>query len=101
MIAYGNFIVSYGSFFFLPAGLTSSIGILQPVITFVVKSLIIPTKASLLVVHHTCSFTYVIFLPEFLDEFDFAGTIFLIILALVEIIIFIFIYHLKTCRRNK
>jgi NSS family neurotransmitter:Na+ symporter len=92
-IAYGNFIGFIWFFLLFIAGLTSSIGILQPVITFVVEEFnYTQQKASLLVVSIILVLSQcVIFLPEFLDEFDFwAGTIFLIILALVEIIIFVF-----------
>ena len=92
-IIYGNFIGFLWFFLLFVAGLTSSIGILQPVITFVVEEFDYSQKrASMIVVATILILSQaVIFLPEFLDEFDFwAGTILLIILALVEIIIFIF-----------
>ena len=92
-IPYGNLIGFIWFFLLFTAGLTSSIGILQPVITFVVEEFnFSQKKASLVVILIIFTLTQlVIFLPEFLDEFDFwAGTVLLIILALVEIIIFIF-----------
>ena len=92
-IIYGNLVGFLWFFLLFIAGLTSSIGILQPVITFVVEEFNYSQRRASLIVVLTIFFLSqaVIFLPEFLDEFDFwAGTIFLIILALVEIVIFIF-----------
>ena len=92
-IPYGNILGFLWFFLLFVAGLTSSIGILQPVITFVVEEFnFTQKKASLLVISIILFLSQlVIFLPEFLDEFDFwAGTILLIILALIEIVIFIF-----------
>ena len=91
-IPYGNLIGFIWFFLLFIAGLTSSIGILQPVITFVVEEFNYNQKraASLVLLTIFILAQSVIFLPEFLDEFDFwAGTIFLIILALVEIAIFV------------
>jgi len=74
------------------AGLTSSIGILQPVITFVKEEFdFSQQKSSLIVILTIFLFAnFVIFVPEILEEFDFwAGTILLVVLALVEIAIYI------------
>ena len=91
-IPYGAFIGFSWFFLLFVAGLTSSIGILQPVITFVVEEFNFTQKKAALIVILVILFLsqLVIFLPEFLDEFDFwAGTILLIVLALVEIVIFV------------
>ena len=74
------------------AGLTSSIGILQPVITFVKEEFALSQKKSSLIVILVIFFfaNFVIFVPEILEEFDFwAGTILLVVLALVEIAIYV------------
>jgi len=66
---------------------------LQPVITFFSEEFSFTQKKSSFVVIILILILsqFVIFFPGFLDEFDFwAGTILLIILAIIEIIIFVF-----------
>ncbi len=92
-ISYGYLLGFLWFFLLFIAGLTSSIGILLPVVTFVVEEFNFTQKKATLIVLSAIFFLaqFVIFLPEFLDEFDFwAGTVLLIVLALIEIIIFIF-----------
>ncbi|MFL2630570.1 MAG: sodium-dependent transporter [Thermodesulfobacteriota bacterium] len=92
-LPFGQLIGFVWFFLLFIAGLTSSIGILQPVITFFSEEFSFTQKKSsfVVIVLILILSQFIIFFPGFLDEFDFwAGTILLIILAIVEIIIFVF-----------
>jgi len=91
-LPFGSYIGFIWFFLLFIAGLTSSVGILQPVVTFVSEELnSYQKRSSQLVMFVIFIFAQcVIFFPGFLEEFDFwAGTIFLVVLALTEILIFI------------
>lgn len=91
-LPFGTIIGFIWFFLLFIAGLTSSVGILLPAITFVREEFLLSQKNSTLaVILLIFLFAHsVIFLPEILEEFDFwAGTILLVVLALVEIAIYI------------
>ncbi len=77
------------------AGLTSSIAITQPFITFLEDDYNLPRKKAvtytMLIIFVVVNF--VIFVPKVLDEMDFwAGTIGLVLFAFVEVVVFFWIF---------
>ncbi len=80
------------------AGLTSSVAITQPVVSFFEDEFklsrtlsVMATMALLLPISHVA-----IFLGNALDEMDFwAGTFFLVVLALIEVVMFLWIFGMK------
>ena len=77
------------------AGLTSSIAITQPFITFLEDDFNMPRKkaVSITMLIIFIAVQFVIFVPKVLDEMDFwAGTIGLVVFALIEVIIFFWIF---------
>ncbi len=77
------------------AGLTSSIAITQPFITFLQDDFGLPRKkaVSLTMLLIFIVVQFVIFIPGVLDEMDlWAGTIMLVLFALVEIVIFFWMF---------
>ncbi len=88
---YGPFLSFTWFFLLFVAGLTSSIGIIQPAITFFKEELNWSRKRSVnFVILLIFAFSHlIIFFPKFLNEFDFwAGTIMLVVLAILEICLY-------------
>ncbi len=94
----GQFFGFLWFFLLFIAGLTSSVAILQPMITFLEDEFGLKRKNAVFL---TALLVFVgaqaaIFLNGFLDEMDFwAGTFFVIVLGLFEVILFYWIYDAK------
>ena len=87
-LPYGSFLCFIWFFLLFIAGITSSIGIIQPAITFFSEELNMKReKAVNLVILTVFIFSnFIVFFPNFLSEFDFwAGTIMLVVLAIFEV----------------
>jgi SNF family Na+-dependent transporter len=94
----GQFFGFLWFFLLFIAGITSSVAILQPMITFLEDEFGFDRKTavSLTAVIVFVGAQAVIFLAQFLDELDFwAGTFFVIVLGLTELIIFYWLYDAK------
>jgi SNF family Na+-dependent transporter len=97
-ISGGQFFGFLWFFLLFIAGITSSVAILQPMIAFLEDEFQLERKKAVFI---TALIVFigaqaVIFLNKFLDEMDFwAGTFFVIVLGLVEIILFYWIYDAK------
>jgi len=94
----GQFFGFLWFFLLFIAGATSSVAILQPMITFLEDEFGFNRKTAVLL---TAIIVFVgaqaaIFLAGFLDEMDFwAGTFFVIVLGLIEVILFYWVYDAK------
>jgi len=94
----GQFLGFLWFFLLFIAGITSSVAILQPMIAFLEDEFGFPRKTAVLL---TSLIVFigaqaVVFLNGFLDEMDFwAGTFFVIVLGLFEVILFYWIYDAK------
>ena len=91
----GSFFGFLWFFLLFFAGITSSIGITQPFITFLEDDFGLPRKkaVSLTMLLIFVVVQFVIFIPNVLDEMDFwAGTIGLVVFALIEVVIFFWIF---------
>ena len=94
----GQFLGFLWFFLLFIAGVTSSVAILQPMIAFLEDEFGFPRKTAVFL---TSLIVFigaqaVIFLNGFLDEMDFwAGTFFVIVLGLFEVILFYWIYDAK------
>ncbi len=92
-LPYGNILCFIWFFLLFVAGITSSIGIIQPAITFFNEELNFSRIKSVNIVMLIVFFfaNFIVFFPNFLSEFDFwAGTIMLIVLALLEVYLYNF-----------
>ena len=94
----GQFFGFLWFFLLFIAGVTSSVAILQPMIAFLEDEFGFPRKTAVML---TAVIVFigaqaVIFLAGFLDELDFwAGTFFVIVMGLIEVILFYWIYDAK------
>ena len=90
-LPYGNLLCFVWFFLLFIAGITSSIGIIQPAITFFCEELNFSRLKSVNIVILIVFFfsNFIVFFPGFLSEFDFwAGTIMLVVLALLEVYLY-------------
>ena len=94
----GQFLGFLWFFLLFIAGITSSVAILQPMIAFLEDEFGFTRKTAVLLTSLVVFIgaQAVVFLNRFLDEMDFwAGTFFVIVLGLFEVILFYWIYDAK------